>query len=153
MRLLQNYDGTDLSNPQRSRGSLVCLCGNDIFATMGDAFGFTAIECVNCNEKTSILESTLMAEKLLNALGEDYCKVFSRIDNTILGGGIVMVDYLVFTEYQTKVTLSIDDRLQKIILAKEDAINKEWYERAARLRDEERIIECVLRQLEKYRRL
>jgi len=62
MRLLQNNDG-----------SLVCTCGNDIFATMGDDFGFTAIECIKCNQRTSILESTLIAEKLLNAYGEDYC--------------------------------------------------------------------------------
>ena len=140
MRILQNNDG-----------SLVCTCGNDIFATMGDDFGFTAIECIKCNQRTSILESTLIAEKLLNAYGEDYCKVFGRIDDTILGGRILMVDYLVFTEFQTKVTLSVDDRLQKIILAKEDAINKEWYERATRLREEEKVIECILRQLNKYR--
>ena len=140
MRLLQNYDG-----------SLVCTCGNDIFATMGDDFGFTVIECIKCNKRTSILESTLIAEKLLNALGEDYCKVFGRIYDSGLGGEIVFVDYLLFTEFQTKVTLSIDERIQKIRLAKEDAINKEWYERAARLREEERIIDYILRQLDKYR--
>ena len=57
MRLLQNYDG-----------SLVCTCGNDIFATMGGDFGFTMMECINCNERTSILASTLTAKKLLAPL-------------------------------------------------------------------------------------
>ena len=141
MKLLQNYDG-----------SLVCTCGNDIFATMGDDFGFTVIECIKCNERTSILDSTLIAGKLLNALGEDYCKVYGRVDNSVLGG-IVMVDYLLFTEFQTKVTISIDDRMKKIRLAKDYAVKNQWFERAAKLREEERIIECILRQLEKYSRL
>jgi len=117
---------------------------------MGDDFGFTVIECIKCGERTSIIQSTLIAEKLLNAYGEDYCKVFGRVDDAILDGGIVMVDYLEFTEFQTKVTISIDDRMKKIRLAKNYAVKNQWFEKAAQLRKEEKIIECLLRQLDKY---
>ena len=117
---------------------------------MGDDFGFTVIECIKCSERTSILESTLIAGKLLNPLGEDYCKVYGRLDYSILGGEIVFVDYLLFTEFQTKVELSVDDRMKKIRLGKDYAVKNQWFEKAARLRKEERIIEFILRQLDKY---
>ncbi len=137
--LLQNYDG-----------SLVCSCGNDIFVTQGDDFGFTIIECIKCDKKTSIMESSLFADKLLSPLGEDYCKVFGRVIEDETLGGIVMVDYLLFTEFDTAVMVSVDDRMKKIRLAKDNAVKNERYELAARLRQEEKVVECILQQLNKY---
>ena len=137
--LLQNYDG-----------SLVCTCGNDIFVTHGDDFGFTIIECIKCDKKTSIMESSLFAEKLLSPRGEDYCKVFGRVIEEETLGGIVMVDYLLFTEFDTAVMISVEDRMKKIRLAKNNAVKNEWYEMAARLRQEEKVAECILQQLNKY---
>jgi len=121
--------------------SLVCACGNDIFVTYGDNFGFTVIQCKNCDNRISIVESSLIAEKLLSAYGEDYCKAYGKNDK---------IEYLVFTEFETKVVISIADRKNRIKLAKDEAVKNQWYERAARLRDEERKIYLILQQQNKF---
>lgn len=129
-----------------SDGSLNCSCGNDIFSTFGDTFGITKIECTQCNNRTSIIESTLVAEKLLSPLGEDYCKVYGTFENDVL-----FIDRLVFTEFQTEITISANDRLTMIRTAKEDAIKNEWFERAAKLREEEKAVERFLSFIDKFR--
>ncbi len=106
---------------------------------MGDTFGITIIECTKCNSRTSIIESTLIAEKLLSPLGEDYCRVYGTFQNDFL-----FVDRLVFTDFQTEVLISANDRLTQIRTAKLDAIKNEWFERAAKLREEEKIVERIL---------
>jgi len=88
---------------------LVCSCVNDIFITHGDEFGFTLIECIKCGDRIPIVKSTLKPYKLLSPYGEDYCRVYG----CVLGEGIV-VDYLVFTEFDTKVIISIEDRIERI---------------------------------------
>jgi len=137
MQLLQNNDG-----------SLNCSCGNNIFVTMGDDFGFTMVECIKCENKAFIMDTSLIAEKLLSPRGEDYCKVFAQVVSvsTIFEYATVMVDYLLFTEFDTAVMVSAKNRLEKIVLAKEEAIKNERYERAARLKIEEQIISCILLQ-------
>lgn len=127
-----------------SDGSLTCSCGAELFSTMGDNFGITIIECVKCNNRTSIIESTLIAEKLLSPLGEDFCRPYANIESDVL-----FVDRLVYTEFQTEVSISASDRLALIRTAKEEAIKNEWFERAARLREEENIVERILRQISK----
>jgi hypothetical protein len=128
---------------------LICKCGNEIFTTMGDQFGFTVVECNECESRISIIESTLIAEKLLSPYGEDYCIVYGRIDDAI-AGGIAVVDYLLFIEFETAVLVSAKDRIEKVRLAKQDAVEKQWFERAARLRQEEKIIERILQQENKF---
>lgn len=133
----------------QSGTNLICKCGSETFITMGDQFGFTVVECSGCESKVSLIESTLIAEKLLSAYGEDYCKVYGRIDDTI-PGGIAVVDYLLFVEFETAVIVSAKYRLEKVRQAKQHAIENQWYERAARLRDEENIIERILQQERKF---
>lgn len=119
----------------KSDGSLTCPCGAEQFTALGDDFGITTIECTKCNNRISLIESTLIAEKLLSELGEDYCKVFGHYDHDIL-----IINRLVFTEFQTEVTVSIDDRLNNIRIAKKVAIDEEWFERAFKLREEEKLL-------------
>lgn len=134
----------------QQENQLICSCGNGIFITMGDDFGFTVVECEKCAVRTSILESSLIAEKLLSPRGEDYCKIFGRVDDTVLAGGIAIVDYLLFTEFDTAVIISAINRLERVVAAKHEAVANQWFERAARLRDEERIIHSVLQQQNKF---
>ncbi len=114
---------------------LLCSCGNDVFIPMGDKFGFTVVECKECGNSTTIMESSLIAEKLLSPYGEDYCKVIGRVDT-----GIVMVDYFVFTEFDTAIMVSVNERIEKIKLAKQEAIRTQWLEELAILKEESRTI-------------
>ncbi len=121
---------------------IICSCGNDTFISMGDNFGFTTVECIKCGIRNSIVDSHLSAEKLLSSHGEDFCKVFGRVieKQTIITDGYLIVNYLVFTEFDTKVIISAKDRLDRIIMAKDDAIRKEFYKKAGILKVEEEII-------------
>jgi len=128
----------------KSDGSFTCSCSAELFITMGDDFGITTIECIKCNNRTSIIESTLVIEKLLSPLGEDFCKAYGTFENDVL-----FIDRMVFTEFQTEVNISANDRLNQIRAAKEDAVKNEWFERAAKLREEEKIVERVLLRISK----
>lgn len=77
------------------RESLVCSCRNDIFISMGDDFGFTLVECTECSYRNSIMDSSLIAKKLLSPYGEDYCKIFGVVLSigSFLEDSIVIVDY------------------------------------------------------------
>ena len=129
----------------QQENQLVCSCGNDIFISHGDEFGFTVVECKKCGSRTSIMNSTLIAVKLLSAYGEDFCRIFGNIIDDI-----VMVDYLLFTEFDTAVIISPYHRLDRIISAKQEAVSNQWFERATRLRDEERIIHRALQRQSKF---
>ena len=136
----------------QSGNKIICSCGNDIFISMGDVFGFTAVECIKCGYSNSIMNNSLVAKKLLSPLGEDYCKIFGKVieEETIFTDGVVMVDYLLFTEFDTVIIFSAKDRLDKVVIAKEEAIKNERFERATRLKIEEQIINCTLRQQKQF---
>src|SRR4051812_36797231 len=125
---------------------IVCSCGNDTFTSMGDNFGYTTVECVVCENRNSIVDSSLNVSKLLSPMGEDFCKVLGKVvsNGNTFEDSIVSVDYLLFTKSDTAVMVSVQDRLKKILLAKEEAIAIERYEQAARLKKEEQIICCIL---------
>ena len=127
---------------------IICSCGNDIFISMGDIFGYTAVECIKCGCSNSIMDNSLTSEKLLSQYGEDYCKIFGKIlvEQTIFEDGVLIVDYLLFTEFDTAIMVSAKDRLDKVMVAKEEAIKNERFEKAGRLSREELIINCTLRQ-------
>ena len=114
---------------------LLCSCGNDVFIPMGDKFGYTVVECKACGNSTTIMESSLIAEKLLSPYGEGYCKVFGLVYTEI-----VMVDYLVFTEFDIAMMVSVNDRIEKIKLAKQEAIRNHLLEELALLKEESRTI-------------
>lgn len=125
---------------------IVCSCGSDTFISMGDDFGFTMVECVTCANKNSIMDSAVSAKRLPSPKGEEHCTVFGKVvsNASVFEDGIVSVDYLLFTQFDTAVMVSAIHRHNKILLAKEDAIENERYERAAVLRKEEQITSCVL---------
>jgi len=125
---------------------IVCSCGSDTFIPMGDDFGFTMVECVTCGSRNAIMDSAISAKKLLSPKGEEHCRIFGQVvsNGSVFEDGIVSVDYLLFTQFDTAVMVSAKHRLNKVLLAKAAAIENEWYERAAMLRKEEQIISCVL---------
>ncbi len=92
------------------------------------------------------MDSSLTAAKLASPKGEDCCKVFGKVisDGSVFENGIVSVDYLLFPQFDTAVMVSANDRLNRILAAKEEAVKGERYERAAQLRKEEQIIRCTL---------
>lgn len=120
--------------------SFKCECGNDIFITFGDGFGFTRVDCKECGKTYSLIETDIIPRKLLSPAGDDYCRVYGCLTNVPERDYKILVyDYLIFTEEGYKNDLNIENRIENIRKAKNEAVTKEWYEKAARLRDEENL--------------
>ena len=118
--------------------SFKCDCGNDIFITFGDSFGFTQVDCKECGKTYFLIETDIIPKKLLSPAGDDYCRVYGcLIDVPERNYKILVCDYLVFTEEVYRTGLNIENRISLIRKAKNEVVAKEWYERAARYRDEE----------------